>query len=440
MVRYQRRALNSRFAPIPLKRLLKKAPQYGANEEGQERIHPEQPRYIRITDIDEYGLLRNDLGATANNFEEKYKLHHNDLLIARSGATVGKAYLHKSSEVNYDCFFAGYMIRFILDDNLVNPDFVFVFTQTNTYAEWARAIQRPTGQPNINAEEYKSLPIPLPPLEVQDRAVELFHKAYGQKKSKESEATSLLANIDEYLLSELRVALSEPSDNNIKKRIFYRSNRQLSGERFDAPYHSAKQPFVTKKYPLVRFADHLHINPQTPINLPTTTEVTFLPMESISETFGDVATPETRPLSEAGGYTVFTENDLLWAKITPCMENGKTAMAYNLKNGFGFGSTEFNVFRLKNNNVDIRYIHGLLRMKMLRAQAKLYFGGSAGHQRVADIFFKRLLIPLPPLQKQIDIANMISNMMNKAKQLQHEASEELEKAKQEVERMILSGS
>ncbi|HLO88488.1 MAG TPA: N-6 DNA methylase, partial [Nostocaceae cyanobacterium] len=164
---YNQQVLKSKFNTLQLRYLLTQNPQYGANEAGIPRINNDLPRYIRITDIDNIGSLIKELGVTANKIEDKYILKNNDLLIARSGNTVGKSYLHKSDSVDYKCFYAGYMIRFIIDTNKALPDYIFYYLQSKPYKQWVKAIQRITGQPNINAEEYKSLVIPLPPLEKQ---------------------------------------------------------------------------------------------------------------------------------------------------------------------------------------------------------------------------------------------------------------------------------
>ena len=91
------------------------------------------------------------------------------------------------------------------------------------------------------------------------------------------------------------------------------------------------------------------------------------------------------------------------------MQNGKSAVVPGLTNGLGFGSTEFHVFRAKE-GIDIRYIHALLRLKVLKNHAVLYFSGSAGHQRVSDEFFKRLSIPKPPIEKQVEIAEQTARV------------------------------
>ncbi len=169
MTLYSQKISESKYPLIPLGQLLKEKPQYGANEAGINRLDKDSPRYIRITDIDSNGFLKKGLGKTTEIIEEQYFLNHKDILFARSGNTVGKTYIHNKEKVDYQCFFAGYMIRFIVDEHKISPDFLFAYTQTKPYKDWVKAIQRTAGQPNINAEEYKSLNIPLPPLEKQKK-------------------------------------------------------------------------------------------------------------------------------------------------------------------------------------------------------------------------------------------------------------------------------
>lgn len=206
-VTYKQGLAQYKYPIVQLSELLISKPQYGANEAGIDRVDNKVPRYIRITDINEYGVLSDDLGASATTIEEKYILNNDDIIIARSGNTVGKAYIHKTEHIEYPCFFAGYMIRFIVDTNLIIPDFLFILTQLSFYKKWVKAIQRMTGQPNINAEEYKTLPIPLPPIEIQQQIVDIYTTAQKAKQAKEEQANTLLDSVDDYLLSQLGIIL-----------------------------------------------------------------------------------------------------------------------------------------------------------------------------------------------------------------------------------------
>lgn len=175
---------------VRLKDLLIDTPQYGANEEGKERSSDDDVRYIRITDIDELGNLKNNDWKTAQTIEEQYLLKQNDILFARSGS-VGRCYIHKETE--RPAIFAGYLIRFKLNEIKLNPDFLFYYCNSMFYKLWVSAIERPAVQSNINAEEYKALPIPLPPNEIQNEIATHITQIRAQAKQLQDEAIQILA-------------------------------------------------------------------------------------------------------------------------------------------------------------------------------------------------------------------------------------------------------
>lgn len=140
--------------------LVRAEPDYGAGSRAVKRKSASQPRYIRITDFGDDGIERGHEYVTADPIEPDCELSEGDLLFARSGATVGKTYLHE--DVSEPAMFAGYCIRFRFQTSLVIPRFVYWFTKTEAYARWVATIQRPAGQPNINKEEFKTVQIPLP--------------------------------------------------------------------------------------------------------------------------------------------------------------------------------------------------------------------------------------------------------------------------------------
>ncbi len=435
MALYNRKVQNSLYPKVKLKDVLVCKPQYGASEPGVPRSSIKEPRYIRITDIDENGLISHDeLGATAKIIEDKYILCENDILIARSGATVGKAYIHKPAL--YDCFFAGYLIRFIINTDKALPEYIFTYTQLNAYKEWVNAIQRPSGQPNINSEEYQSLEIPLPNIERQQVIVDVIKSAYLQKKQKESEAKQLLDNVDAYILNELGITLPEIK-TDLKNRIF-KVNRSELEERLDPTVYKDGIKLISNNYDNVKLSSVAYINPTgTFKGKDIETPISFIPMETIDEIYSEVSKLEDTTIENASGFTKFKEGDLLWAKITPCMQNGKSAIAKNLTNGLGCGSTEFFVMRNKDERLAIEYLHVILHMKCVRETAMLYFGGSAGQQRVSSAFLENFNLPLPPKDKQIEIANHVYTIRQKAKALQEEGKVLLEEAKRKVESMII---
>ncbi len=184
------RSIKTSYPLTPLGRLLIEKPQYGANERAINGNPETDIRYIRITDIDAYGNLLNDDWKTAENVDEKYLLEEGDILFARSGATAGKSFAYKTEFGK--AIFAGYLIRFRFDETQINPLFARYYTQTQIYKFWVRLIQRAAAQPNINAEEFKSFRIPLPPLEVQNRIVEESQRRLSDAKKLRQEADALV--------------------------------------------------------------------------------------------------------------------------------------------------------------------------------------------------------------------------------------------------------
>jgi type I restriction enzyme S subunit len=124
-------------------------------------------KYIRITDIDEEtrAFIPNPLTSPDGKIEKKYKLSEGDIVFARTGASVGKNYLYKTKDGNL--YFAGFLIRFSIIKE--NPYFVYIQMQLNTYKRWVQLMSMRSGQPGINAEEYKTLSVFLPCLAEQQK-------------------------------------------------------------------------------------------------------------------------------------------------------------------------------------------------------------------------------------------------------------------------------
>ena len=180
------RSLKTPYLLTPIGKLIIEKPQYGANERAVDGNPKTDVRYIRITDIDDYGNLLNDW-KTAETIDSKYLLEENDVLFARSGS-VGRAFVYKNKFGK--AIFAGYLIRFKFDLEKINPSFVLYYTFTKIYKLWLQSIQRTAAQPNVNSKEFQSLEIPLPPLEIQNQIVEEVDKrlAYVMELRQEADA------------------------------------------------------------------------------------------------------------------------------------------------------------------------------------------------------------------------------------------------------------
>lgn len=155
-------------------------------------------------------------------------------------------------------------------------------------------------------------------------------------------------------------------------------------------------------------------------------ETTFAPMSAVDAILGIIAERQTRPFSDvATGYTFFLEGDVLFAKITPCMQNGKHAVARNLIDGVGFASTEFHVIR-PSDEILADWIHFFVRQPTILQEATNHFTGAVGQQRVPDDFLKFLDIPLPSVPEQRRILAVLHERMATVEKARAAAQDRLE--------------
>ncbi len=138
-----------------------------------------ETRYVRITDIKEDGELNEDK-ASPSVIDDKYLLNEGDILFARSGATVGKTYHYKEKDGR--AIYAGYLIRFIPNTQLVLSSYIFRYTKTAYYRAFIQSSAQAVAQPNINAQQYGSLLVPVPPIALQQEFADKIEAIEKQKE------------------------------------------------------------------------------------------------------------------------------------------------------------------------------------------------------------------------------------------------------------------
>ena len=154
------------------------------------------------------------------------------------------------------------------------------------------------------------------------------------------------------------------------------------------------------------------INPRQNDNIPENSEISFIPMAAVS-TNGQVDLSDTLESSKVKNYTVFRNGDVLFAKITPCMENGKGAIVHNLANGYGAGSTEFIVLRPNADMITAKWLYLYLSQRSFRWECQQHMTGSAGQKRVPPKYLASCEIPVPPVSEQERIVSKIEELFSK---------------------------
>lgn len=157
-----------------------------------------------------------------------------------------------------------------------------------------------------------------------------------------------------------------------------------------------------------KFSEFVDINP--PTELKSDEEYSFVEMKDLNENRKKVYSTQKRKLQ---GGSRFINGDTLFARITPCLENGKICQVSGLTNNKGFGSTEFLIFRERERVSYSDFIYYLSRWREVRDFAELNMGGTSGRQRVSKTAFNELILELPPLPEQKAIAEVLSNLDDK---------------------------
>ncbi|EAL1815482.1 restriction endonuclease [Campylobacter coli] len=325
-----------------------------------------------------------------------------------------------------------------------------------------------SGLKHLQKTELKSLKIPLPPLEIQKQIVAECEKVEEQyntlslsikeyqnlikamlqkcgiiEDNQEYELNSILENLQKLeskldfnlLLSLIEEQIShsevlvEETQSKERKQDF-NAFKNFSKTIQELLQTLSTPPKDGWKRISLKNEQYIELNPSKKeiSKLDENMLVSFIEMASVSDK-GYIQSKIDRSLNEVRkGYTYFIENDILIAKITPCMENGKCAIAKNLTNNIGFGSTEFHIFRAKT-GLDSSFLFYNLNQQNIREKAALAMTGASGHKRVPISFYENLTIPLPPLEiqekivqnielveQQIDFLNLKLELLEKEKE------------------------
>ena len=274
---------------------------------------------------------------------------------------------------NMDYAFGGFM-GLIIPKHSISAKYVFYACNSSSYRTFLSQIGNGIGITNLRFSELEKFEIPVPSIEEQQSIVNELDLLTGIIDKKNAQLSDLDA---------------------LAHSIFY----EMFGDLM-----------VSEKWPRHIIKDLCIVNPSKkliPSNLQANDTVSFLPMEDLEIKAGYAEPKQTRLLSEVqGSYTFFAEDDVLLAKVTPCFENGKVGIASNLRNGIGFGSSEFFVIRPIKGIVK-EVIYFLAQTQLFISEASKQLTGTSGLRRVPRSFIENLSIAIPPMELQEAFAERI---------------------------------
>ena len=279
-----------------------------------------------------------------------------------------------------------YVVFYCASD--LDPEYLWKYLKSDVGLFHIRQGGKGSVRSSLSFERLQEIEIPLPPLPEQKRIVkkikEIEEKSKKLKKQDQISFNGANSVIDSY----------------VEKLI-------LANAKW-------------KRFPLKQKAK---INPsKAEINdFDSKKEVSFLPMPAVDDKTGTIKAPLIKKYSEVkSGYTYFRDGDVIFAKITPCMENGKSAICANLVNGVGFGSTEFHVIRPNTKEILPEWIHLVIRSKKFREEAEKNMPGTAGQKRVPKEFLEDYLFPVPEIMEQKKIIEHAEKLIKKQELLKFE--------------------
>ena len=327
-----------------------------------ERIEPSQTDldvYVGLEHIDPDTLHLSRHGHPSDVEGTKLRFYKGDIIFGRR-----RAYQRKTALATTNGICSAHAMVLRAKEDVVDPSFFPFLFHSKQFIDIAITISVGGLSPTINWKDISKQEFLLPPKSEQKRLAELLW-ATDEMIEKEK-------NVLKELRDEIQIIIKENTNNSANKKI--------------------------------SFSDLVEVNPSTTI---AKEEISLITMSDISEE-GDIINKVKTQLKElrGKGLTPFKENDILFAKITPCMENGKGVIAKNLYNGVGLGSTEFHVLRPKL-DTDLYYCYYLTMSKTFRKQAEKQMTGSAGQKRVQPEFFDFYKVYAPSIEQRKIIGNKL---------------------------------
>ena len=357
---------------------------------------------------------------TAASYKTDRWLQDKDVLWNSTGlGTLGRVALYKKQLNPYGCAVADSHVTVMRCSSSLLPEYLYYYICSPSVQSVVEEISDgSTKQKELATKTIREFQFPLPPIDEQRRIIAKLNELLPlvETYGKEQEA---LEKVEKEFPDKLRASL-------LQEAIRGKLVPQLESEPEVTQIGEAPEdvPFaIPEKWRWVRVSDVAHTNPKVTAQT-SSTEVSFIPMAALSAGYiSQIALDAKRSWGTVkNGYTKFVEGDVLLAKITPCFQNRKSAIAKKLSNGIGCGSSEFHVLRVNENIVTQEYLLMFLKSQWFITYGVENFKGTAGQQRLGTSDLKNCLFPLPPMSEQHRIVAKLNELLDSVKHLEYNVS------------------
>ena len=341
-------------------------------------------RYFGLENIQSFtGKLLDEIELTSEGITHLFQ--KNDVLFGKLRPYLAKVYLAEQNGL-----VSTEALVFRSKEN-IQPKFLFYYCLSPEFIDAVNGTTFGSKMPRASWDDIGNFKIILPPLPEQTAIAAFLDCKLAQIDALISKQETLLAK-----LAEKRTAL-----------ITHAVTRGLNPAAPLKPSGVAWLGEVPQHWEVKRLRFVLEVNPvKSELNLPDETTVSFIPMDAVNFDKNLTLTQEKSLDEVYKGYTFFRDNDVLLAKITPCFENGKSAIAQNRTNGIGFGTTELHVLRA-NGQFNNHFLYYLLKTDLFMKLGESQMYGAGGQKRISEEFIKNFSLGIPPLAEQTAIAHYL---------------------------------